>query len=162
MSVSPTYVLLPIFALYHIKFRYYSLRIKIPFKISFQCSLKVILIKKFHGTFYRVPWNFSNNIYGSMEFLVKWNSMEFCPDANFDGIPWNFFHTPEFHGIPRNFQFFRKKVPWNSMDIWQLIHKKIHIPKYCFWYLIDDYMLFGRNIKETLYIYMYIALISIS
>ena len=44
-------------------FRYYSLRIKISFKISFQCSLKLILIKKFHGTFSRVLWNFLNNIW---------------------------------------------------------------------------------------------------
>ena len=99
-------------------FRHYSLRIKISFKISFQCSLKLILIKKFHGTFSRVPWNFLNSIWttpvvpwNSMELKqrklkfhgILRNSMEFCPDPKFYGIPWNFFHTPEFHGIPWNF-----------------------------------------------------------
>ena len=80
-------------------------------QISFQCSLKLILIKKFRGTLSRVPWNFLNNIWTtpvvpwkSMELEqqnlmfhgIPWNSMEFCPDLKFHGIPWNFFHTPEF------------------------------------------------------------------
>ena len=146
-SLSPTEVLLLIFALYHMQFRHYSLRIKISFKISFQCSLKLILIKKFHGTFSRVPWDFLNNIWttpvvpwNSMEFCpdpkfhgipwnfihtpefhgIPWNSMEFCPDPKFHGIPWNFFHTPEYHGIPWNSMellIFPKKVPWNSMEL---------------------------------------------
>ena len=30
---------------------------------SFRCSLKLVLIQKFHRTFSRVPWNFSNNIW---------------------------------------------------------------------------------------------------
>ena len=113
-------------------FRHYSLRNKIPFKISFQCSLKLILIKKFYGTFSRVPWNFLNNIWttpvvplNSMELKqqnfkvhgIPWISMEFFPNQNFHGIPWNFFHTPEFHGIPWNFSFPSKKkfhgIPWN-------------------------------------------------
>ena len=102
-----------------IKFHGIPWNFKISFKISFQCSLKLILIKKFHGTFSRVPWNFLNNIWTTP--VVPWNSMEleqqnlkfhgipcnsteFCPDPKFHGIPWNFFHTPEFHGIP-----------WNSM-----------------------------------------------
>ena len=54
-------------------------------KISFQCPLKLILIKKL--------WNFLQS------------SMEFCPDPKFHWIPWNFFHTPssmEFLGIPWN------------------------------------------------------------
>ena len=98
-----------------IKFHGIPWNFKISFKISFQCSLKLILIKKFHGTFSRVPWNFLNNIWTTP--VVPWNSMEleqqnlkfhgipcnsteFCPDPKFHGIPWNFFHTPEFHGIP--------------------------------------------------------------
>ena len=86
-----TDVLSLIFALYHMHFRHYSLRIKISFKISFQCSLKLILIKKFHGTFSRVPWNFLNNMWTTP--VVPWNSMEF-------------------HGI-----LSRSKVPWNSMEL---------------------------------------------
>ena len=39
-------VLLSIFAWYHMHFRHYSLRIKISFKISFQCSLKHIFDHK--------------------------------------------------------------------------------------------------------------------
>ena len=69
------------------------------FKISFQCSLKHILIKMFHGTFSRVPWNFLNNIWTTP--VVPWNSMEFFPDPKFHGIPWNFSILPssmEFHG----------------------------------------------------------------
>ena len=73
----------------------------------------------------KVPWNILqssikifeqhlNNIRGSMEFhgtwatkpQVPWNSMEFCPDPKFHGIPWNFCHTPEFH-----------RIPWNSMEL---------------------------------------------
>ena len=116
-------------------FRHYSLRIKISFKISFQCSLKLILIKKFHGTFSRVPWNFLNNIWttpvvpwNSMELeqqnlkfhRIPWNSMELCPDPKFHGIPWNVFDTPEFHGIPWNSMellIFPQKFPWNSMEL---------------------------------------------
>ena len=51
--------------LYHIHFRHYSLRIKISIKISFQCSLKLILIKKFHG----IPWNLINFIFKEIIFL---------------------------------------------------------------------------------------------
>ena len=84
----------------------------------FLMLIETYLIKKFHGTFSRVPWNFLNNIWttpvvpwNSMELKqqnlrfhgIPWNSMEFCPDPKFYGIPWNFFHTPEFHGIPWNF-----------------------------------------------------------
>ena len=44
-SLSPTNALLSIFALYHMHFRHCSLRIKISFKISFQCSLNLFLWK---------------------------------------------------------------------------------------------------------------------
>ena len=33
---------------------------------------------------------------------------------------------------------FPQKIPWNSMEL-----DKFDISKYCCWYLIDDYMLFG-------------------
>ena len=49
------YFIINIFALYHMHFRHYSLRIKISFKISFQCPLKLNLTKKFHETSSRVP-----------------------------------------------------------------------------------------------------------
>ena len=118
ISLSPTDVLLLIFALYHMHFRHYSLRIKISFEIPFQCSLfwsksSMELSPEIHGTFWTtfeqhpwyhgIPWNLSNKTSSSMEF---------CPDPKFHGNPWNFFHTPEFHGIPWNFF----EVPWNSME----------------------------------------------
>ena len=110
-SLSPTDVLLLICALYHMHFRHYSLRIKISFKISFQCSLKLILIRKFHGTFWTtfeqhlwlhgIPWNLSNKTSSSMEFhgilsrsKVPWNSIELFSilpsSVAFHEIPWNF------------------------------------------------------------------------
>ena len=78
-------------------FLHYSLRIRISFKISFQCSLKLILIKKFHGTFFRVPWNLLNNTCGSMEFLGTWATKPQVPH----GTPWKFVQiqsSMEFHG----------------------------------------------------------------
>ena len=143
-------------------FRHYSLRIKISFKISFQCLLKLILIKKFHGTLEKVPWN----------FLIKISWSNTCGSMEFQGIPWNFvqiqssmefhgtfsilpssieFHgtfnfpqksSMEFHGIPWNFF----EVPWNTMEFhgtWSISYFKNNISKYCVSYLIDDKMLFG-------------------
>ena len=115
-------------------FRHYSFRIKISFNISFQCSLKLILIKKFHGTFSRVPWNFLSNIWTTP--VVPWNVMEICPDLKFHGIPWNFFHTPEFHGIQWNSMellIFPKKIPWNSMELFWSFMEFHRIP----WNLIN-------------------------
>ena len=122
-SLSPTYVLFSIFALYDMHFRHYSLRIRISFKISFQCSLKLILIKKFHGSYSRVPWN---NIWTIP--VVPWNSMELKQqNLKFHGIPWNYVQiqsSMEFQGtfsiLPSSMEFhgtfiFRKKVLWNSM-----------------------------------------------
>ena len=112
--------------------RHYSLRIKISFKIYYQCSLKLILIKKFHGTFWTtfeqhlwfngIPGNLSNKTSSSREF---------------HGILWNFvqiqssmeFHTPQFHGIPWNdmeLLIFPKKISMEfhgTLQIWYL--KKI-------------------------------------
>ena len=94
-------------------FRHYSLRIKISFKISFQCSLKLILIKKFSETFSRDPWNLLN-IWTTP--VVPWNSMELKQqNLKFHGIPRNFVQiqgSMEFHGIFN----FPQKVPWNSME----------------------------------------------
>ena len=101
-SLFHQHVLLLIFALYHMHFRHYSLRIKIWFKISFQCSLKLILITKFHGTFSRVPWKFFNNIWTT--HVVPWNSMQFKPQTPPSSI--------EFHGI-----LSRSKVPWNYIEL---------------------------------------------
>ena len=97
----------------YMHFQQYSLRNKISFKISFQCSLKLFGQK--------VPWNFLqssmelfeqhlNNICGSMEFhgilsrsKVPWNSMELFPHSR---VPWN----------SMELLIFPKKVPWNSME----------------------------------------------
>ena len=111
MSLSATYVWLLIFALYHVHFRHYSLRIKISFIISFQCSLELIL-----------------NIWTTL--VVSWNSMELKhQNLKFHGIPWNFVQiqsSMEFHGtfstLPSSMEFngtfnFPQKVPWNSMEL---------------------------------------------
>ena len=124
----------------HMHFRHYSLRIKISFEISFQSSLKLILIKKFHWTFSRVPWNFLNNIWTTP--VVPWNSMELeQQNLMFHGIPWNFvqiqssmeFHgtfsilpsSMEFHGIPLNLiNFIFKKIAFLNnivFGIWFMI-----------------------------------------
>ena len=147
-SLSPTYVLLSIFALYlicisgitHYVTKYHS-------KSLFNAHWNLFGQK--------VPWNFLqssmelfeqhlNNTCGSMEFhgilsrsKVPWNSMELFP---YSQVPWN----------SMELLIFPKKVPWNSMELflkfhhgipWNLINfifKKNHISKYCFWYLIDD------------------------
>ena len=73
-------------------------------QISFQCSLKLILIKKFRGTLSRVPWIFwthLNNTCGSLEIHGTWATKPY--------VPWN---SMEFHGI-----LSRSKVPWNSMEL---------------------------------------------
>ena len=100
MYISSTYVLLSIFALYHMHFRHYSLHFILSIKIYFKCALKLILIKKFKGTF---PC-------GSMEFhgllsksKVLWNSMERFP---YSRVPWN----------SMELRIFPKKVPWNSTE----------------------------------------------
>ena len=136
----------------YMHFQHYSLRNKISFKISFQCSLKLFGQK--------VPWNFLNNIWttsvvpwNSMEFhgilsrsKVPWNSMELFPHSR---VPWNSmeFHgtfnfppksSMEFHGIPWNFF-------WSSMELWNLINfifKKIIFLNIVFgiWLMIGCYL----------------------
>ena len=137
-SLSPTYVLFSIFALYHMHFRHYSLRIRISFKISFQCSLKLMLIKKFHGSspgfhgttfeqhlwFHGIPWNLSNKTSSSMEFhgtmsrsKVPWNSKELFP---YSWVPWN----------SMELLIFRNKVPWNSMKFFEVPMNSIEVYKF--------------------------------
>ena len=78
---------------------------------------------KFHG----IPWNFYSRCGDSMEFHgIPWNlvlassSMEL---SKFHGIPWNFpFDLEKFHGIPWNFW----RVPWNSMELWNIDINKFH------------------------------------
>ena len=147
MSLSPTYVLLSIFVLYHMNFRHYTLCIKIAFQISVQCSLKLILIEnsmeyspELHGTFWTTLERHGT---WATKHQIPWNSMEFCTDPKFHGIPWNFSHTPDFHWTPWNStDFFRKmfiRILWNffwsSMEFhiipWNLINlifKKIMFP----------------------------------
>ena len=110
----------------YMHFRHYSIRNKISFKISFQCSMKLIWSKssmelspELHRTFWTT---FEQHLWFHG---IPWNSMEFCPDPKFHGIPWTFFHTPEFHGIPWSFQFPPKKfhgIPWNSMELFLKFH----------------------------------------
>ena len=96
---------------------HYVSKYKKLFKISFQCSLKLILIKKFHGNFYRVLWNFLKNIWTTP--LIPWNFIEVKPqNLKFHGIPWNFVqiqHSMEFYGtfsiLPSSMEFHR--IPWN-------------------------------------------------
>ena len=78
---------------------------------------------KFHG----IPWNFYSRCGDSMEFRGIW-----C----WHQVPWNFqssmeFHgtslltwksSMEFHGIPWNFW----RVPWNSMELWNIDINKFH------------------------------------
>ena len=159
-SLSPTCVLLSIFALYlicisnitHYVTKYHS-------KSLFNAHWN-FLVKKFHGTFSKVPWNFLNNIWTTS--VVPWNSMEFHGILSRSKVPWNsmelFTHSRvpwnsmefhgtfnfppkssmEFHGIPWNFFWSSMEfhgIPWNLINF---ILKKNHISKYCFWYLIDD------------------------
>ena len=128
----------------HMHVRHYSLRNKISFKISFQCSLKLFGQK--------VPWNFLqsfmelfeqhlNNICGSMEFhLIPWNFVQIQNSMEFHGtfsiLPSSMeFHgtfnfrpksSMEFHGIPRNLiNFIFKKIIFHNIvfGIWCYLAK---------------------------------------
>ena len=66
----------------------------------FWSKIFIELSPEFHGTFWTT---FEQHLWFHR---IPWNSMEFCPDPKLHGIPWNFFHTPEFYGIP-----------WNSMEL---------------------------------------------
>ena len=142
-------------------FPHYSLRIKISFTISFQCSLKLLILIKssmglsseFHGTFWKtfeqhlwfhgIPWNLSNKTssYGILSRSKDpWNSMELFP---YSRVPWysmELFISPkkfpwnsmEFHGTFLKFH----EIPWNWINL--IFYKKNHISKYCCWRLIDD------------------------
>ena len=145
MSLSPAYALFSIFALYHMHFRHSSLSVKISFKIFSQWSLKLILIKKFHGLISWVPRNFLN-ICGSMDFhgtlatkpQVSWNSMELCPDPYDSRELFPYSRTLElffpiklelhgtfwrFHGIPWNLinLILKKYIYKNLIVIWLMI-----------------------------------------
>ena len=104
----------------YMHFQHYSLRNKISFKISFQCSLKLFGRK--------VPWNF---LQSSME-LFEQHLNNNCGSMEFHGIPWNFVQiqsSMEFHGtfstLPSSMEFhgtfnFPPKssmefhgIPWN-------------------------------------------------
>ena len=117
-SLSPTYVSLSIFALYHMHFRHYSLRIKISFKIFFSRLIEIY--------FFRVPWNFLNNIWTTP--VVPWNSTELT-QQNF-----------KLHGIP--WILSRSKVPWNSMDFFSILTSSMefHGTRWI-WYLKKWYFL---------------------
>ena len=117
-SLSLSYVLLSRFALYHMEFRHYALRVKMSFKIYLMLFDAHWLIKKFHGTFSRVPWNFSWNFSNNIctTYVVLWNSMVLKQHKlKFHGIPLNFVQiqsSMKFHGT-----FPYPRVPWNSMEL---------------------------------------------
>ena len=112
--------------------------------------IEIYLVKKFHGTFSRVPWNFLNNIWttpvvpwNSMEFhgilsrsKVPWNSMELFP---YSRVPWN---SMEFHGTftfpPKSSMEFHG-IPWNLINF---IFKKIIFLNIVFgiWLMIRCYL----------------------
>ena len=108
-SLSPTYVLLSIFALYlicisninHYVTKYHS-------KSLFNAHWN-FLVKKFHGTFSKVPWNFLNNIWTTS--VVPWNSMEFHGILSRSKVPWNSMEL-----------FPHSRVPWNSMELFLKFH----------------------------------------
>ena len=144
----------------HMHFQHYSLRNKISFKISFQCSLKRFGQK--------VPWNFLqssmelfeqhlNNICGSMEFHgIPWNFVQIQSSMKFHGtfstLPSSMeFHgtfnfppksSMEFHGIPWNFFWSSMEfhgIPWNLINF---IFKKIILLNIVFgiWLMIGCYL----------------------
>ena len=99
-------------------FRHYSLRIKISFKISFQCSLKLILIKKFHGTFSKVLWNFLNNIWTTPVVPVIPNR-KFCmiyPTTLINLVIPNM-HRAEVNG----------NSLWDIISILKMLWKSVHM-----------------------------------
>ena len=113
-------------------------------------QISMELSPEFHGTFliafeqhlwfHGNPWNLRNKTSSSIEFhgillwfKVPWNSNDFFP---YSRVPRNFM---EFHG---NFNF-PLKNPRNSMELDKFDILTNRISKYCCWYLIDDYMLFG-------------------
>ena len=122
----PNYVLFSIFALYHMPALLitYQKIIQNLFSLS---SLKLILIKKFHGNFWTtleqhlwfhgISWNFS---------IKTSSSMEFYPDPKFQET---------FSILPSSMELliFPKKVPWNSIEfLWSSM--EFH-GTWCIWYL---------------------------
>ena len=103
-------------------------------------SMEFGYVAKFYGTF-KIPLN-------SMEFLfyvwrfhgIPWNlvlassSMEL---SKFHGIPLNFpFDLDKFHGILWNFW----RVPWNSIELWNIDINKFHNWGSVFHCLLHDFM----------------------
>ena len=82
--------------------------------------IEPFLVKKFHGTFSRVPWNFLNNIWTTP--VVPWNFLQIQSSMEFHGtfsiLPSSmefhgtfFWSSMEFHGIPWNLiNFIFKKI----------------------------------------------------
>ena len=111
---------------------------QISLKIDFQCSLKLISIKK-------VPWNFLNNIWTTLVVpWIPWNlsnetssSMEFHEILSRSKVPKEVHGTfsilpssMEFNGIPWNFWFSqRQKIIFLSIvvGIWLMI--RCHVAK---------------------------------
>ena len=76
-------------------------------------SMELCYGAKFHVTF-KIPWNF-----WSMSGDSIWNSMEFGVGVKFHGtfrFPWYFMELTLWH----------RKVPWNSMELWNTDINKFH------------------------------------
>ena len=95
--------------------------------------------------FYGIPWNFCSRSGDSTEFHeIPWNlvlassSMEL---SKFHWIPWNFpfdlVSSMEIHGISWNFW----RVPWNSMENWNIDINEFHNWGSVFHCLLHDFML---------------------
>ena len=118
---SPTYLLLPIFALYH-EFPVLLTTYQNIIQNLFSMLFETYLIKK-------IPWNFLqnsmglfeqhlNDTCGSMEFhgilsrsKVPWNSMELFPCSR---VPWN---SMEFHEISNFPEKKFHRIPWNLINL---------------------------------------------
>ena len=90
---------------------------------------------EFHGTFV-------------LGVAIPWNPMEFGVGIKFHGtygILWNFpFDLEKFHGIPWNFW----RVPWNSMELWNIDINKFHNWGSVFHGLLHDLVLL--YIRQTI------------
>ena len=95
-------------------FMFYDQHCVIPHEVSalfimYQNGIHNLFSKLIETNFdQKLPWHFSNNIWTT--FVVQCNSMELKQhklklhgNLAWSKVPWNFFHTPEFHGIPCNY-----------------------------------------------------------
>ena len=114
------------------------------FRVKREVPWNSMELWKFHGTwcYHQIPWNSMESPDLEQKFHgIPWNlvlatsSMEL---SKFHGIPWNFpFDLKKFHGIPWKFW----RVPWNSMELWNIDINKFHNLGSVFHCLLHDFML---------------------